>query len=1697
MYQTVTRSFCIKLLTVVLFATVNLTVFAQSNPTSFAQGFNIFVKNGATLQSSQLQGALAVGGDFTINGNYTIAASSAGSYIVGEATVGLLVGGKVNYTSGNQLNVNNGYLIIGNSTGSVAWYKDNNGASCNLRITKNGYGDQPYIQLPTTASHLGVSASNNPVFQSSPINFATAFTQLQASSNCMSTYATKATLTNPNGNVSGSTISSVLTNGQLKINLASGVNVLNVTGSDLNSPSNITFTNSPDANHVLVVNVNASGSYTWNVWSQSGVSQSNAAYVIYNFYNTTSLNISGNNQLEGTVFAPFADINKSSSSNIEGQIIGNSLIQVGGSINSANFNYNLPSCTCSNPVVSPITGTTSFCNGATTTLSDATIGGVWSSSNTSVATVSGGVVTGVSAGTATISYAVTNSCGTTTVTSLVTVNANPTVAAITGTANVCVGKTTQLADATSNGVWSSSNTVVATIASGLVTSVTAGTSTISYTVTNASSCYSTSTTNVTVNALPVLGTINGNSSVCVASTVLLTNSTTGGTWSSFNNYVGSINATSGVFTGNAYGTSSVTYTYTNANGCTNSISTVMSVNNNPYVGSIVGSTTLCTNNIDTLTPGASGGTWSASNSTVATISTMGYVTGIAAGSDTISYTLTNTYGCTSVATTIIKVSTNNIVLDTIVGNSNVCVGVSVQLSNSTSGGIWSSFNNYAGSISTIGLFTGNNYGSTAVTYLVSVGGCTAKTTKTFNVNNSSYIGSLTGANAVCVGSAITIKTSVGSGVWTTSNKSVATVSSIGIVTGVANGIDTVTYSLTNSAGCTAKLTQSISVAAIASTTNASICSGTKYTFNGVAYSTSGTYVAHVTNSAGCDSAATLNLTVINTVTPSVSVTASSSTICAGSTVNFTASALNSGSSPVFQWKKNDLNVGTNSTSYLDAALVNGDVVLCVATPNNTCQTANTVTSASDTIKVLALGTWSGTTNSDWSNTGNWCGGVVPTVSISAIIPSGVANTPTITGTSTVNNLTIAPNTTLKVTGTLQIAGAITNAGTVDASAGTITLNGTTAQTMPTNIFWNKKISNLIINNSNGVTLLDSLIVTGAINPVSGVLNTAGKLFLKSDSLGTARINQGNGNYINGLVTVERYISPKTARKYSFIGSPVIQTIRNSWQQQIYITGAGIGGTPCGNTTGDGGTTDKYNSNGFDKTATNSPSMFTYQATPVNGSRWVSIPNTDKTYLTPGIGYKVNIRGNRNSTSYNCNNQLNSYNPGAPEPVTLIATGTVVTGDVVVKLNDTTQQKYTLLANPYLSQISYTAFKAANPTINPKIWTYSPFGNNNYTTYSSGVIVNGAEGYDNTFGDNIAEGQAFFVEANQNGNVVFQESQKTTGAIPNAKYFGTSVQKMLRVGLKTVTDAPLDEVVALFNSLGSKAVTANDAVSFNGGAQVLTILKGATSLAIATLPDAIISDTVSLGVTSSTIGTFRFDFSNYSGIDSTVSITLKDNFLNTTQDLRRNQTYYFNVTANKNSVGTSRFEVILAKGSKTLPVNFTNVSVAENKEGVAVKWQVAQESNISNYEVERSVDGSTFENVVSVKATGSSNYAAEDNNLPTSVVALYYRIKSVGEDGTIIYSATTKLTTNNSQLTTVSIYPNPVQSQLNITVNNSISKNFTVNLFTVQGKQLTSKGNIATENGAMHIDASTLSSGMYIVELTDEKGNVLKEKFVKQ
>jgi hypothetical protein len=95
------------------------------------------------------------------------------------------------------------------------------------------------------------------------------------------------------------------------------------------------------------------------------------------------------------------------------------------------------------------------------------------------------------------------------------------------------------------------------------------------------------------------------------------------------------------------------------------------------------------------------------------------------------------------------------------------------------------------------------------------------------------------------------------------------------------------------------------------------------------------------------------MSITTPVTPSVTIATSSTTICSGANTTFTATTVNGGASPNYQWKVNGTNVGTNSSTYASSTLTNGQVVTCVITTNNSCQTTNTATSNALTMTVSA------------------------------------------------------------------------------------------------------------------------------------------------------------------------------------------------------------------------------------------------------------------------------------------------------------------------------------------------------------------------------------------------------------------------------------------------------------------------------------------------------------------------------------------------------------------------------------------------------------------------------------------------------------------------------------------------------------------------------------------------------------------------
>jgi hypothetical protein len=108
--------------------------------------------------------------------------------------------------------------------------------------------------------------------------------------------------------------------------------------------------------------------------------------------------------------------------------------------------------------------------------------------------------------------------------------------------------------------------------------------------------------------------------------------------------------------------------------------------------------------------------------------------------------------------------------------------------------------------------------------------------------------------------------------------------------------------------------------------------------------------------ANCRPNVAFTVTVKPLVTPSVSIAANpTGSITSGTSVTFTATPTNGGTTPSYQWKKNNIDVGTNSATYIDAALANNDVIKVVMTSTAACASSAMATSNDVTITVVTSG----------------------------------------------------------------------------------------------------------------------------------------------------------------------------------------------------------------------------------------------------------------------------------------------------------------------------------------------------------------------------------------------------------------------------------------------------------------------------------------------------------------------------------------------------------------------------------------------------------------------------------------------------------------------------------------------------------------------------------------------------------------------
>jgi hypothetical protein len=655
-----------------------------------------------------------------------------------------------------------------------------------------------------------------------------------------------------------------------------------------------------------------------------------------------------------------------------------------------------------------------------------------------------------------------------------------------------------------------------------------------------------------------------------------------------------------------------------------------------------------------------------------------------------------------------------------------------------------------------------------------------------------------------------------------------------------------------------------------------------------------------------------------------------------------------------------------------------------------------------------------------------------------------------------------------------------------------------------------KVSILSYNMSNSgtVSLSDTLHIGFALNPQGGTLQTNDKLILDSYVSGTACVAPGNGNYIQGKVTVNKFI-PAVARRYRFVSSPVSDGNLLDWQQEVYITGNNAAGNATGTTVG------QLNSAGFDATSSNAPSMYWYDETATGNlnNGWMAVTNETNTLadypLQVGRGYRLFIRGDRSDLG-RLDGSLNDQNA-----VTLNIKGTLNTGDVSVPVlfNDfgatLWDNGWNQIGNPYAASIDWEMMyndNALHSNIEPIVWTYDP-AKNTYISYNaltgSGTLQSGL----------IAGGQSFWVKADgPAAPIVFKEKYKTIKTTFSLAREEDNRDDEIKITL--IKDSiNQDQSILKYVPGAQKAKDPYDILKYWGGSVGVAFYnpEDTSYLELSARPvNYVDADMMKLYFYVDASGQYEFKFNKTSNrlFNSVAKLYLFDNFTNQYINILNGQGYSFTVDMNDNaSKDNFRFSLIFFPSSPPVAdVNYFFATPSDTST-VLLEWGSLMEPIPTTYRVQRGLSTAIFSTLGTVVGTGSEVNASDYEFLDTTVngyTELFYRISY---SDTITTSAMytpiirINLLTGEREImeskASVKLYPNPVANVLTIQSEQLKLEQTEVRIIDITGKEWLSFYCGQQTDGSLELDCSQLPKGLYVVHLKSNNGVATHHKILKQ
>jgi len=173
---------------------------------------------------------------------------------------------------------------------------------------------------------------------------------------------------------------------------------------------------------------------------------------------------------------------------------------------------------------------------------------------------------------------------------------------------------------------------------------------------------------------------------------------------------------------------------------------------------------------------------------------------------------------------------------------------------------------------------------------------------------------------------------------------------------------------------------------------------------------------------------------------------------------------------------------------------------------------------------------------------------------------------------------------------------------------------------------------------------------------------------------------------------------------------------------------------------------------------------------------------------------------------------------------------------------------------------------------------------------------------------------------------------------------------------------------------------------------------------------------------------------------------------------------------------------------TLPVNLVSFNGELQGGATLLSWRTASEQQTAHFEIERSLNGTTFENIGTVAAAGNSTTAIDydytDNQAGNqAAMVIYYRLKIVDIDGNFKYSDIINVSLA-SIAGKVAVTPNPTDKVAKVTMTASNAGVAKWNIADNSGRVVLQGNNqVQTGNNNFNINVENLAAGLYYLNVS--------------